>query len=139
MPSVNIFMVAGNLGQDPEVRYMPDKTCVTTMRVATDYTYKDKEGKLVTVTEWHRVMCYGAAAEACGKYLGKGSAIFAQGYMRTRKFQDKEGVDRYSHELVARRVDFLTPRKDRAGDAPAGVSQGDDMPPLAERDFAEGF
>jgi single stranded DNA-binding protein len=102
MASVNKVILVGNLGADPEMRYLPSGEAVANLRLATTDTWKDKDGNKQEATEWHRVSFFGRQAEVCGQYLKKGSQIYVEGSIRTRKWQDKEGQDRYSTEIKRR-------------------------------------
>ncbi|EOV0595170.1 single-stranded DNA-binding protein [Cronobacter sakazakii] len=98
---VNKVILVGNLGQDPEVRYMPNGGAVANLRLATSESWRDKQtGEMKEVTEWHSVVLYGKLAEVAGEYLRKGSQIYIEGHLRTRKWQDQSGQDRYSTEVV---------------------------------------
>lgn len=110
MASVNKVILIGNLGADPEVRYLPSGDAVTNIRLATSETWKDKNGEKQERTEWHRVAFFGKLAEIAGEYLKKGSQVYVEGSLRTRKWQDKEGQDRYTTEIVAERMQMLGPR-----------------------------
>jgi single-strand DNA-binding protein len=100
-------MILGNLGQDPELRNTQSGKAVATLRVATTDTWNDANGQRQERTEWHTVVVWGRAAENCKQYLAKGRAVFVEGRLQTRKWQDKEGHDRYSTEIVADRVQFV--------------------------------
>jgi single-strand DNA-binding protein len=101
MASVNKVIIVGNLGADPETRYTPGGDAVTNIRVATTDRWKDKaSGEMKEATEWHRISFFGRLAEVAGEYLKKGSQVYVEGSLRTRKWQDKEGQDRYSTEVV---------------------------------------
>jgi single-strand DNA-binding protein len=110
MASVNKVILVGNLGRDPEVRYLPDGGAVTNISVATTDTWKDKSGEKQERTEWHRVAFFGKLAEIAGEYLKKGSQVYVEGRLQTRKWQDKEGQDRYTTEIVADRMQMLGSR-----------------------------
>lgn len=98
---VNKVILVGNLGQDPEVRYMPNGGAVANLRLATSESWRDKQtGEMKEVTEWHTVTLYGKLAEVAGEYLRKGSQVYIEGQLRTRKWQDQSGQDRYSTEVV---------------------------------------
>ena len=100
MASVNKVIIVGNLGADPETRYLPSGEAVTNIRVATTERWKDKQsGEMKEATEWHRIAFFGRQAEVAGEYLKKGSQVYVEGSLRTRKWQDKEGHDRYSTEI----------------------------------------
>ena len=100
MASVNKVILVGNLGRDPETRYMPDGAAITNVSVATSFQWTDKaSGEKKEETEWHRVVFRGKLAEVAGEYLKKGSQVYIEGSLRTRKWQDKDGQDRYSTEI----------------------------------------
>jgi single-strand DNA-binding protein len=107
MASVNKVILIGNLGADPETRYLPSGDAVTNIRIATSETWKDKGGEKQEHTEWHRIAFFGKQAEIAGEYLKKGSPVYVEGRIRTRKWQDKDGQDRYSTEIVADRMQLL--------------------------------
>jgi single-strand DNA-binding protein len=107
MGSVNKVILVGNLGADPELKYTPSNRPVCNLSVATNEVWKDKSGQKQEKTEWHRVNVWGETAEHCSKYLAKGRMVYVEGRLQTRKWQDKEGKDRYSTEVVADRVVFL--------------------------------
>lgn len=110
MASVNKVILIGNLGKDPEVRYMPSGEAITNITLATTDTWKDKSGEKQERTEWHRVAFFGKLAEIAGEYLKKGSPVYVEGRLQTRKWQDKEGNDRYTTEIVADRMQMLGSR-----------------------------
>src|SRR3954463_10395426 len=107
MASVNKVILIGNLGADPETRYLPSGDAVTNIRIATSENWKDKSGEKQEHTEWHRVAFFGKTAEIAGEYLKKGSPVYIEGRIRTRKWQDKEGQERFSTEIVADRMQLL--------------------------------
>lgn len=107
MASVNKVIIVGNLGRDPEMKYLPSGDAVANFSVATTDTWKDKDGNKQEATEWHRVSFFGRQAEVCGQYLKKGSAVYVEGSIRTRKWQDKDGQDRYSTEIRGDRMQML--------------------------------
>ena len=111
MASVNKVILIGNLGRDPEVRYMPEGGAVTNISIATTDTWKDKSGEKQERTEWHRVAFFGRLAEIAGEYLKKGSQVYVEGALRTRKWQDKEGQERYTTEIVANEMRMLGRRE----------------------------
>jgi single-strand DNA-binding protein len=115
MASVNRVILIGNLGADPETRYLPSGDAVTNIRIATTDTWKDKSGEKQEHTEWHRVAFFGKLAEISGEYLKKGSPVYVEGRIRTRKWQDKEGQERYSTEIVADRMQLLGGRGGAGG------------------------
>ena len=110
MASVNKVIIVGNLGRDPEVRYLPGGGAITNISVATTDTWKDKSGEKQERTEWHRVAFFGKLAEIAGEYLTKGSQVYVEGSLRTRKWQDKEGKERYTTEIIADRMQMLGSR-----------------------------
>jgi single-strand DNA-binding protein len=116
MASVNKVIIVGNLGADPETRYLPSGEAVTNIRVATTDKWKDKaSGEMKEATEWHRISFFGRLAEIAGEYLKKGSQIYVEGSLRTRKWQDKEGQDRYSTDIRADTLQMLG-RREGAGE-----------------------
>jgi single-strand DNA-binding protein len=111
MASVNKVILVGNLGRDPETRYMPDGAALTNVSIATSYQWTDKaSGEKKEETEWHRVVFRARLAEIAGEYLKKGSQVYVEGRLRTRKWQDKEGQDRYTTEIVADTMKMLGSR-----------------------------
>ena len=105
---VNRVIIIGNLGADPEVRYMPQGGAVANLSIATSETYKDKAtGQPKEVTEWHRVVIYQRLAEIAGEYLRKGSKVYIEGKLKTRKWQDQQGIERYTTEIVANELQML--------------------------------
>jgi single-strand DNA-binding protein len=111
MASVNKVILIGNLGADPEVRYLPSGDAVTNIRIATTNRWKDKaSGDFKEETEWHRISFFGRLAEIAGEYLKKGNPVYVEGRLRTRKWQDKEGQDRYTTEIVAEAMQLLGAR-----------------------------
>ena len=124
MASVNKVIIVGNLGKDPEMRYMPNGEAVCNITVATSERWKDKAtGEKKEITEWHRVVFYRKLAEIAGQYLKKGSPVYLEGRIRTRKWQDKEGQDRYTTEIEANEMQMLGSREGM-GDAPPRESGG---------------
>ena len=117
MASVNKVILIGNLGADPETRFLPSGDAVANIRIATTENWKDKSGEKQEHTEWHRVSFFGKLAEIAGEYLKKGSPVYIEGRIRTRKWQDKEGQDRYSTEIVADRMQLLGSRGGAGGDS----------------------
>jgi single-strand DNA-binding protein len=115
---LNKVMIIGRLGRDPELRYTQSGSPVANLSVATDESYTGADGNKVERTEWHRVVVFQRAAENCANYLAKGSLVYVEGNLQTRKWQDQQGQDRYSTEIKAQRVQFL----DRRGDAAHGES-----------------
>jgi len=117
MASVNKVILIGNLGRDPETRYLPSGDAVTNISIATTDKWKDKaSGEMKEATEWHRVSFFGRLAEIAGEYLKKGSQVYVEGRLETRKWQDKEGKDRYTTEIIASEMKMLGSRAGQ-GDA----------------------
>ena len=111
MASVNQVILVGNLGADPETRYMPNGDAVANIRLATTESWKDKaSGEKREMTEWHRVVFYRKLAEIVGQYLKKGNPIYVEGHLKSRKWQDKQGVDRYTTEIIADQMQMLGSR-----------------------------
>jgi single-strand DNA-binding protein len=116
MASVNKVILVGNLGRDPEVRHAPNGTAVCNLSLATTRSWKDKtSGEKVEETEWHRVVFYDRLAEVAGEYLKKGRSVYVEGRLKTRKWTDKDGVDRYTTEIVASDMQMLGARTDAEG------------------------
>lgn len=125
MASVNKVIVLGNLGRDPEVRYTPSGAAVCNLRIATTRNWKNKDsGEKMEETEWHSVVLYDRQAEIAGEYLKKGRPVYIEGRLKTRKWQDKEGVDRYTTEIVADSMQLLGGREGMGGGAGAGDDEG---------------
>ena len=110
MASVNKVILVGNLGRDPDMRYLPSGEAVANLAIATTDKYKDKSGQMVEATEWHRVSFFGRTAEVCGQYLKKGSQVYVEGSIRTRKYTDKEGIEKYATEIRGDRMQMLGSR-----------------------------
>jgi single-strand DNA-binding protein len=131
---INKVILIGNLGQDPETRSTPGGTTVANLRIATSESWRDKQsGEMKEQTEWHTVVCWNRLGEIAGEYLRKGSQVYIEGRLRTRKWQDKSGNDRYSTEIVASEMQMLG---GRAGGAPAETRDARD--PAAEGFSDEG-
>ncbi|THB68226.1 MAG: single-stranded DNA-binding protein [Desulfovibrio sp.] len=128
--SLNKVMLIGRLGRDPELRYTQSGTPVANFSMATDESYRGKDGNMVEQTEWHNIVVWNKQGENCANYLSKGRLVFVEGRLQTRKWQDKQGQDRYTTEIVASRVQFLEPR----GGASTGAS--DTPPPPGDADFS---
>ncbi|MGK2953901.1 MAG: single-stranded DNA-binding protein [Thiobacillus sp.] len=107
MASVNKVILVGNLGRDPEMRYLPSGEAVANLAIATADKFKNKAGEMVEQTEWHRVSFFGRTAEVCGQYLKKGSQVYVEGSIRTRKYTDKDGVEKYATEIRGDRMQML--------------------------------
>lgn len=149
MASVNKVILVGNLGRDPEMRYLPSGEAVVNLSVATTDKFKDKSGAMQEATEWHRVSFFGRTAEVCGQYLKKGSQVYIEGSIRTRKYTDKDGVEKYATEIRGDRMQMLGGRSGGMADmddggfnqsAPAPRSQPrGNAPAAAQRPASSGF
>ena len=129
MASVNKVILVGNLGADPETRYMPNGDAVANIRLATTESWKDKAtGEKKDLTEWHRVVFYRKLAEIVGQYLKKGSAVYVEGRIRTRKWQDKEGQERYTTEIEANEMQMLGGRQNASSSSGGEAEYGGSMP-----------
>ncbi len=117
MASINKVILIGNLGNDPDMRYLPSGDAVANFSIATTEKFKDRSGEMQEATEWHRVSFFGKTAEICGQYLKKGSSVYIEGSLRTRKWQDKEGNDRYTTEIRGDRMQMLGGRNSAGGAA----------------------
>jgi len=125
---INKVIVLGNLGNDPETRYLPNGNAVTNISIATSESWKDKQtNQEQERTEWHRVVFFNRLAEIAGEYLKKGSKVYIEGALRTNKWQDKEGNDRYTTEIVANEMQMLDSRGDNAG-APQQAAPSQHVP-----------
>jgi single-strand DNA-binding protein len=129
MASVNKVTLIGNLGKDPETRYMPNGDAVTTITLATTDTWKDKNGEKQEKTEWHRVVFYRKLAEIVGEYLKKGRSIYVEGRLETKKWTDKQGVERYTTQIVAEDMKMLGNRS--TGSADESQPDNKTTPPTA--------
>jgi len=126
---INKVIIVGNLGGDPETRYMPSGSAVTNLTVATNESWKDKQtGEQKDRTEWHKVAMFNRLAEIAAEYLRKGSQVYIEGKLRTRKWQDKSGQDRWTTEIIADEMQMLGGRGGGGGSAPMSSSQ-DSGPP----------
>jgi single-strand DNA-binding protein len=127
---INKVIIVGNLGNDPDTRYMPSGSAVTNLSVATNESWKDKQtGEQKDRTEWHKVAMFGRLAEIAAEYLRKGSQVYIEGKLRTRKWQDKDGQDRYTTEIVADEMQMLGGRGGAGGGAPSMNDSSDRSPP----------
>lgn len=135
---INKVIIVGNLGQDPETRYMPSGSAVTNFTVATNESWKDKQtGEQKDRTEWHRIAMFGRLAEVAAEYLRKGSQVYIEGKLRTRKWQDRDGKDRYTTEIIADEMQMLGGRGGGSApmssdSEPANVPTGAPPPPPAD-------
>jgi len=136
---VNKVILIGRLGKDPEVRYTPDGTMVTSFTLATSEKYKDKNGEKAERTEWHNVTSFGKLAEICGNYLVKGKLVFVEGRIQTRSWEDKEGVKRFKTDIIASNMQMLDSKgQNKAGDSSfnsAAESINDGNAPLDDVPF----
>lgn len=124
MASVNKVILVGNLGRDPETRYSPDGAAICNVSIATTSQWKDKaSGERKEETEWHRVTFYGRLAEIAGEYLKKGRSVYVEGRLKTRKYKDKEGIEKYSTDIIADQMQMLGSREGMGG---GGGGAGDD-------------
>ena len=138
MASVNKVILIGNLGRDPETRYTADGAAITNITIATSDRWKDKaSGEMKESTEWHRVAFFGRLAEIAGEYLKKGRPVYVEGKLRTRKWQDKDGQDRYTTEIIADQMQMLGSREGMGGSAPE-LEGGGDEPRAPARSQAGG-
>ena len=134
MASVNKVIVLGNLGRDPEVRYTPNGAAVCNMRIATTRSWKNKEsGEKQEETEWHSIVLYDRLAEVAGEYLAKGRAVYVEGRLKTRKWQDKEGNDRYTTEIVGESLQLLGGKRDDEGESERPAARQAPAPAPATR------
>ena len=134
MSSLNKVMIIGRLGRDPEMRYTQAGKPVCSLNVATDEGYTNDRGEKVDKTEWHKVVFWDRQAETCSQYLAKGSLVFIEGRLSTRKYQDQQGQDRYVTEIQGQRVQFLDRKADGSGQQESGRRQQGQRhtPPLSD-------
>ncbi|CAN5252026.1 single-stranded DNA-binding protein SSB1 [soil metagenome] len=129
MASVNKVIIIGNLGRDPETRYMPSGDAMTTIAVATSESWKDKTtGEKKEATEWHRITFFGKLAEIAGQYLKKGSQVYVEGSLRSRKYTDKDGIEKYATDIKADTMKMLGSRQGMGGGS-ADEEYGNAPPP----------
>ena len=128
MASINKVILIGNLGKDPETRYMPNGEAVTNITVATTETWKDKNGEKQEKTEWHRVTFYRKLAEIAGEYLKKGRSVYVEGRLETRKWTDKSGVERYTTDIIATDMKMLGSKSGSADFEAPGREEGSFAP-----------
>jgi len=122
MASVNKVILVGNLGRDPEIRYLPSGDPVANVTIATSSKYKSKTGEMVEETEWHRVTFFGKLAEIVGQYLKKGRSVYVEGRIKTRKYTDKDGVEKYATDIIANEMQMLGSREGMG--EPSGDDEG---------------
>ncbi|UTV80097.1 single-stranded DNA-binding protein [Acidithiobacillus sp. YTS05] len=123
MAGVCKVILFGHLGRDPEMRYLPDGTAVATLNIATTETYKDRDGNRQDRTEWHRAVLWARQAEIAGEYLRKGSQVYIEGRIQTRKWTDKEGQERYTTEIRGDRLQLIGGRRDDTQEPPTTNQQ----------------
>ena len=131
----NLVILIGNLGDDPTVRYTQSGAPVASFRVATTERWKGQDGQMQEQVEWHSIVAWKRLAEICGEYLHKGSRVYIEGKLQTRKWQDQNGNDRYSTEIVAREMKMLSPKGEgSAGHGPETSSRDEwkDAPPMGD-------
>ena len=133
MASVNKAIIVGTLGRDPEVRYMPNGDAACNLSVATSESWKDKNGEKQERTEWHRISMFGKLAEIAWQYLAKGASVYLEGKLQTRKWTDKDGVDKYTTEIIADRMQMLGGKEQRQ------ESRQPDKPSRQQRPPADDF
>lgn len=136
MASVNKVIIVGNLGRDPEIRYMTSGDPIANIAVATSYKAKDRNtGEQVEHTEWHRIAFFGRLAEIAGQYLKKGSSVYVEGRLQTRKYTDKDNVERYATDIVAEQMQMLGSRQsgEHASTGTAGVASNQKAARPAEK------
>lgn len=126
---INKVTLVGNLGADPEIRYTGSGTPVATFSLATTEKWKGKDGNMQEETEWHKVVVWGTLGETCGEHIEKGSRVYLEGKIKTRKWQDQSGNDRYTTEIIAKEVKFLTFKESgKSGGAPSQHNTGEEAP-----------
>jgi single-strand DNA-binding protein len=123
MAGINKAILIGNLGRDPELRYTPSGLAVANFSLATSETRTNKDGEKETRTEWHRIVAFGRLGEICGEYLAKGKQIYIEGRIQTRDWEDKDGIKRYTTEIVANQMQMLGTRDQ------ADAVRAEDVPP----------
>lgn len=125
MASLNKVMLIGNLGKDPEVRYTASGTAVAGFSIATSEKFKGKDGEWQERTEWHNITLWGRLAEIAGEYLAKGKTVYIEGRLQTRKWQDRDGKDRYTTEIVGEKMQMLSGKGEGGGGRQGGRPAGD--------------
>lgn len=133
MASVNKVILLGNLGRDPEVRYLPSGDPIASVTIATSRRYKNKAGEMADETEWHRVTFFGRLAEIASQYLKKGNPVYVEGRIKTSKYTDKDGVEKYSTEIVANEMQLLGGREGRGEPSQSEDDGGYSRQPPAAR------
>lgn len=125
---INKVIIVGNLGNDPEIRYAQNGNAIANLSVATSESWKDQQGQVQEKTEWHRIVMYRRLAEICGEYLKKGSKVYIEGKLQTRKWQDQSGNDRYTTEIVGNEMQMLDSRGDNMSGGAPNRNQGGYQP-----------
>lgn len=133
MPSVNKVILIGNLGKDPECKQSQSGIAICSLSLATARKYKDAQGNAQEETEWHRISLFGRMAELAGQYLSKGSSVYIEGRLRTRKYKDKDGIDRYVTEIIGEHLQFLDRRPQQVA-APSPVPAQRQARPVPDED-----
>jgi single-strand DNA-binding protein len=135
MGSVNKVIVLGNLGRDPELRYTPNGTAVANFTIATNETWKDRDGQKQEHTEWHRIVVWGKLAEICGEYLRKGRQVYIEGTLRSRSYKDKEGVEKNVTEIRADNMVMIGRGDGSGSDSGRGNSTSEKAPEYSDDDI----
>ena len=130
---INKAILIGNLGSDPEVRYTQSGAAVANFTIATTEKWKGQDGQMQEQTEWHRIVAFASLGEICGEYLSKGSKVYIEGRIQTRKWEDKDGNSRYTTEIVAREMKML----DSKGASSGATNYGNQEPPIPEPRMGE--
>ncbi len=128
---INKVILIGNLGADPELRHTQSGVTVASFRVATTERWKGQDGQMQEQTEWHSIVAWKRLGEICGEYLSKGSRVYVEGKLQTRKWQDQDGKDRYTTEIVAREMKMLSP-KGEAGQEGTSREEWKEPPPMGD-------
>ena len=136
---LNKVMLIGRLGADPDIKYAQSGTPVANLRIATDESYTDRNGQRQDRTEWHTVIAFQRTAEICQQYLHKGSLVYIEGKLQTRKWQDKQGQERYTTEIQCQRLQMLERRQEGNAPAQASTRPGWDVPPVPADDDSVPF
>jgi len=135
MASLNKVMLIGNLGKDPEVRYTGAGTAVASFSLATSEKFKNKNGEWEERTEWHNITLWARLAEIAGEYLAKGKTVYIEGRLQTRKWQDRDGRDRYTTEIVGEKMQMHSGKGEGGGRPAAGRPESQEAPPFEEPAF----
>jgi len=134
---INKVILIGRLGADPEVRYTPDGTMIVNFRIATDESYKNKQGEKVSRTEWHRIIVFGKLAEICGNYLGKGRLVYIEGRLQTRTWDDKDGNKRSQTEVLASNMQMLESKGQSGSGKVQDISTNESSFPYGEETITD--